>query len=379
MPRAVDKHPQQRGTGNALYNPLRSGVASWEDPLSAVAHDMEGIGGEFRGVFSSLGALFGLPSPEEIVVGVANGVGSVIQGAVELVGGLGGFFAGLVGGFIDGSLIPILDPTKILNLPALFSDVVNIATGIFNGWFGGGGTGTVAEVTYTIEKIKDAVINGYNVITFTSDTAGWAVPEHVEIVGLLIGGGENGNGNFGGKHGSFIAIPMDLTGVTALDIRVGTAGNRSYIRAANSSPHTGTVIAESAVHGSAGGVAGTFGLTATSSVPGNGGNGGTAGNGRIMPEPGQPSALAAGGAAGSSTSFGGPGGAGGSVSAGSLIKCGGGGGGGGGGAGTVFNGGGNGGAGGYPGGGGGGLGNGFSAANGLSGPGAPGVVWIFYR
>jgi hypothetical protein len=36
MPRAVDKHPQARGVGQSLYNPNRSGLASWTDPLSAI-------------------------------------------------------------------------------------------------------------------------------------------------------------------------------------------------------------------------------------------------------------------------------------------------------------------------------------------------------
>jgi hypothetical protein len=36
MPRAVDKRPQARGVGNSLWNPNRSGVASWTDPMSAI-------------------------------------------------------------------------------------------------------------------------------------------------------------------------------------------------------------------------------------------------------------------------------------------------------------------------------------------------------
>ncbi len=378
MPKAVDQHPQSRGTGNALYNPLRNGVASWEDPLSAIGHDMQGIGGGFRDLFSSIGALFGLPTPEEIIVGVANGVGSVIAGAVDLIGGLGGFFAGLVGGLINGAQIPILDPTKILHLPAILQSFWNV-------WLGRtDGTGSPAEVTYIIEKIKDAVLNGYNVITFTSATAGWVVPDHTEMHIAMTGGGQTGVGGGGGPvplHGSFLSSLVEVTGIDALDIMPGTAGNRSYVRAASTSPHTGEVIVESLLHGSPGGISNQLGqLTETTSLPGNGGIGGTGGPSGIPATAGQSTPLAAGGAPGAQGPSGGSGGAGGSVSGGSRIKCGGGGGAGGGGANGLFGNGGPGGPGGYPGGAGGNGGAGWSGgAPGPGGPGAPGIVWIYYK
>lgn len=46
MPRAVDKRPQARGLGNALYNPTRSGIPSWEDPYSAIDDTAAATGGE---------------------------------------------------------------------------------------------------------------------------------------------------------------------------------------------------------------------------------------------------------------------------------------------------------------------------------------------
>lgn len=379
MPRAVDKYPQQRGTGNALYNPLRSGVASWEDPLSAVAHDMEGIGGDFRNVFSSLGALFGLPSPEEIVVGVANGVGSVIQGAVDLVGGLGGFFAGLVGGLINGAQIPVLDPTKILNLPAILSTFWNV-------WLGrSDGTGAPAEVTYVVERIKDAVINGDTVITFAFDEVNWQVPDHTLCTGVVIAGGEDGGfggdfnvgggtGGIGGRGGSYIAAPLVLP--THLDVKIGTAGQPTIIREARPTPHTGPIIMQSAPYGSAGGISTTYGFTPTTSLPGRGGNGATgAGSGY----PGESTPSATGGAGGFNNFAGFPGSPGGSVPGGAQTKCGGAGGGGGGAATATFNGGGQGGAGGYPGGGGGGGGTSRTAPGSAGGPGAPGIAWLFLR
>lgn len=71
MPKAVDKHPQQRGLGRALYNPNRSGVASFEDPLSAIDDEatrsgqwireaMEGIAGAFDGFVDWMKSGFGL-------------------------------------------------------------------------------------------------------------------------------------------------------------------------------------------------------------------------------------------------------------------------------------------------------------------------------
>lgn len=264
------------------------------------------------------------------------------------------------------------------------SGILNRFKAIFNGWFGGSsGTGSEAEVTYVIETIKDAVINGLTVSTFTSSTTAWPVPTHVEITGVLIGGGESASGGTGGQHGSFLATPLDLTGISALDIQIGTAGNISYIREANVTPHTGALIAQSPLHGSAGGSAvqgGIFGLTPTNSLPGSGGDGGSGGPGGTEATPGQDSALAVGGARGAAGNFGAHGQPGGSVSAGSQIKCGGAGGGGGGRANVVLNGGGNGGAGGYPGGGGGGRGAGWGGGpNGSVGPGAPGVVWLVYK
>ena len=263
-------------------------------------------------------------------------------------------------------------------------------TGIWNGWFGTGGDGSAPQVIYTIETIKDAVLNGYQVHAFTSSEVGWAVPAHTEFHALLMsggqpggGGGSGGNGTpggTGGLDGSYLAQVLDLTGVTALDVAVATAGNRSYVRVANVTPHTGTQLAISPPHGAPGSIATTFGYAPSTSAPGKGGTGGAV-NGTVSTNGGS-SAIAAGGVGGGWNGFGVglPGGDGGSVSAGASTKCGGGGGGGGGGSHGVFQGGGAGGNGGYPGGGGGGGGAGaFPAPGGGGGAGAPGVVWGYWK
>lgn len=269
------------------------------------------------------------------------------------------------------------------------SDQLQSLANIWNGWFGSGGTGTPAQTQYVIESIKDAVINGYTVHTITADETNWTVPSHTEFVAILIGGGQNAQPGYGsgthttgglkGLNGSYIAQQIDLTGITALDMQVGTAGNKSYVRVANATPHTGAVVLQSPDHGSAGGIATSFGYTSTSSTPGNGGDGEGIGTGHLAATAGTSSAAAVGGAAGTPGFFGNPGGNGGNVSAGATTKCGGGGGGGGGSATGSFQAGGSGGAGGYPGGGGGGGGCGSVAAAGSAGPGAAGVIWLFYR
>lgn len=264
---------------------------------------------------------------------------------------------------------------------------------IWNGWFGSGGTGTPAQTQYVIESIKDAVINGYTVHTITSDEANWAVPPHTEFNVILIGGGQNGGGGgsswggslaaggSGGLNGSYIAQAVDLTGITALDTKIGTAGNKSYMRVANTTtPHTGTIIAQSPAAGSPGGIAATFGYTTTTSTPGSGGAGEGGGTGHAAGQPGVSTPAATGGAVGGNNGvYGLPGGTGGNVSAGATTKCGGAGGGGGGTAVFAFNTGGSGGAGGYPGGGGGGGGCGLNVSGAGGGPGAVGVVWYYYR
>lgn len=273
------------------------------------------------------------------------------------------------------------------------NNLAAIAASIFNGWFNStGGTGTPAEVTYTLEAIRDAVINGETVVTFAFDEVNWPVPTMMpDTVGtwIVIGGGQPGGnggdasigggvGGIGGLHGSYKSVQVDLTGITHLDIKVGAAGNRTYVREANTTtPHTGTVIVESAPHGTAGGISTTYGFTPTTSLPGSGGNGATGGG--VGTAGGSTPAATGGAGAGNNAFYGLPGGAGGSVSAGAQTKCGGAGGGGGGSAVVGFNIGGVGGPGGYPGGGGGGGGTSRNMGGTAGGSGAPGIAWFFYK
>lgn len=48
MPRAFDRFPQKRGVGNSLYNPLRSGIQGWTDPMGAIDEAAERAGTGIR-------------------------------------------------------------------------------------------------------------------------------------------------------------------------------------------------------------------------------------------------------------------------------------------------------------------------------------------
>ena len=307
-------------------------------------------------------------------------------------------------GQLDGAkIVGTVAKGAVEGLVDLGTQVTDGIAGIWNGWFGSGGTGDPAEVQQTIEAIKNAVINGYTVDAYTSDTANVPKPDCTEMIAILVGSGQPGvlpvgkTGQPGGLDGSYLAIQLDVPSLpSAFDIDIGTAGAKTYLRAAAGTPHTGAVLAESPAPGSPGGITTAFGFTSTSSQPGRGGKGGNGQDAINTPntpstkgEAGTSSPLAAGGPGGTTTSgVGNNGGPGGNVSTGSSTKCGGGGGGGGGGgSGATFGvgrAGGNGGAGGFPGGGGGspGAGSRGSTSNGASGaigPGGPGCLWLFYR
>ncbi|MCC9182558.1 hypothetical protein [Mycolicibacterium mageritense] len=307
-------------------------------------------------------------------------------------------------GQLDGTkIVGTIAKGTVEGLIGLGEQVNDGIAGIWNGWFGSGGTGDPLEAQQTIEAIKNAVINGYTVDAYTSDTANVPKPVCTELIAILVGSGQPGVlpvgkvGQPGGLDGSYLAIQLDVPSLpAAFDIDIGTGGAKTYLRAAAGTPHTGTVLAESPAPGSPGGITTAFGFTSTSSQPGRGGKGGNGEDGLSSPttastngEAGTSSPLATGGLGGTKTSgVGNNGQPGGNVSTGSATKCGGAGGGGGaGGSGATFGvgrAGGNGGPGGFPGGGGGspGAGSRGSTSNGdpgSVGPGGPGCLWLFYR
>ena len=343
--------------------------------------------------------LLGSVTPEDIWHGIVN----------TLIAPLN-FFAQLVGGFVSVFQIPLLDASKILNLPQLFLDVTDGFKAIFNGWFGSGAHGTPNEVRQTVEAIKVAVSNGYTLQTVTVNGTFTIPTGTTELNGIVIGAGDNGTyggvqggagasrtGGPGGHGGPYVFKQLDLTDVlpgTVLTCEVGagpsgsgTVGGMSQIKKSD-----GTVLLSSAA--GTGGISLPQGLTSTTSSAGHGGDGGDATvSTATAGKDGTASGIANGGAGGNGRVQGGAGNfsanngqAGGAGQSSNVPMCGGGGGGGGGGAGTnsslVAPFGGKGGNGGFPGGGGGGSGagaGGTGTGTGAYGIGANGIIAFLYK
>lgn len=195
-----------------------------------------------------------------------------------------------------------------------------IMSGIVNGWFGGNGTvGDPQEVQYTVESIKQAIINGYTVDTIVT-SGSYTVPQCTELGVILIGGGENGqNGRLGngralgGRGGGYTTLMLDapaLVGKT-LSVTIGASGSATTVK-------DGSTTLLSVSPGYEGGIStGVWGFGPTTSGPGAGGEGGL---GRTQASgssgsPGQGTPLASGGTAGNynASGDGGNGGAGGNV------------------------------------------------------------------
>lgn len=339
---------------------------------------------------------------------------ATLQGQMnQTVGPLGAVASGLMGG-IAGGLISKANASAANGTPSamynaanfvsvdantakensndpVLETVENLITGIFSGWFGSAPDESTPErANYTIRAIKDAVLNGYIVSTFTSSGVFTVTDQMTELVVICVGGGRTGSsgvwsqygaGGAGGVGGGYQVYTLDvseiLDGESSVDVPVTIAaenGDTSFGSFAASFP-------------GAGGIASPYGFTPTSSSPGAGGAGGTsipAGSGFYNPAPGaagEPSAVAAGGLGGAPRSRGGNGN---SADPAAVTKSGGSGAGGGGSASDLLSGnkGGAGGNGGYPGGGGGGgggAGGGVGAAPGAGGYGAPGVFFALRK
>ncbi|MBU8833382.1 hypothetical protein [Mycolicibacterium goodii] len=362
--------------------------------------------GNIFGLDDLLGALLPLQQWQDFLDQIKGGSGGTVADLVSRLQ-----FITSNGLFNSAALtnlgaFPQLDPTRISGLPDLFTDVGAGFKNIYDKWFGGNtATGTPAEVAQAIEAIRDAVVNGYTVATFTTNDPAWLIPAGiVEMTGGVIGGGGRGElggsgtgsptGGDGGSSGGYLSKRLDLTGLTpgvdTLAITVGaaatTAGTNGGISRIAAS--TGTLL-ESIPN--ANGIALLEGYLTTGSAPGRGGKGGDAGNGTATDGlPGESTSLATGGPGGVASTGGGTGNAGGDGQNGDAAgnpKCGGAGGGGGGGKGvntSIATTGGKGGKGGYPGGGSGGGGAARAGLSGLATPGPTdtpghGLVWLIYK
>lgn len=68
-------------------------------------------------------------------------------------------FAELVGGFVSAFRIPILDPSKVLNLPGLFSGVQDFLDGLASAFGGASSGNTAATVNAKAVEIAEAALN----------------------------------------------------------------------------------------------------------------------------------------------------------------------------------------------------------------------------
>ena len=294
------------------------------------------------------------------------------------------------------------EPVDVIRLlaHAATANISAVIRNFANGWFGNDDAiGDPIEVEYTIESIKDVVMNGATVETKTSSGTWTKPPGIIELTVILISAGYNGTngtvgsgtrpGGVGGWGGSFRAQVLDPSLLPdTIPYTVGTNGAASTF---------GDISVQTSVGGPQNAARGdmiSF-SEATPSLPaargGTGGQGGQLNADVTAGSPGNASLLGAAGAGGTRKVNGGTagnGGAGGNVSLTAATKCGGGGGGGGGGAQTfdftdaVAGAGGPGGYPGGPGGGGGGCYSGSTFASGTAGAGglgAHGVIWIIHR
>jgi len=331
------------------------------------------------------GSLIGdsLDDVRDFVQQLIDAVISALTGGPS-VGGLISQVVSELGGLQDDAHDALANAANALGgLGDLGGDVLAGFTNLYSAWFNApsGSTNTTAaaaDVVYVIESVKHAVVNGYQIDTFTTNGT-WTVPANLlECKFMAIGGGgrgglggqgASGEGGTPGISGGYKAVdiePAALTPGSTVTVTVGMGATTPGTTGGVTSFAASGISTVSSVPG-LGSASNPDGYYATTSLPGNGGKGGDAsGNG----ENGENSAVALGGFGatyfnngGGAVTTGRAGGNGGSVSLIDNPKSGGGGGGGGGAAsgasspaGTHSVTGGAGGAGGYPGGGSGGGG-----------------------
>lgn len=316
---------------------------------------------------------------------------------VDLIGGIP-----VVGDAVEDALSGWLKDTEITSTSASAS-ATQIRNGVVNGWASASTANANMGVYNTMQAIYSATGNaGYTRVNCTSTTLVSLPANTVECILVGIAAGQDGqrnttgadvrggNGGHGGGHG---ALSVNITGLSAVHVTIGTNGAATVFRANSAG---GDVIMSVATGGS-GGVATQFGYALSYSSSGGGGGGGglntagSPGNGRVGGAGGGSNGSGGSGAAGgkggkSAKAVGGDGGmpsisgSPGVAMTDTSIVCGGGGGGGGGYQSSTTNAG-HGGTGGFPGGGGGGGGGagGLAFKVGNGGAGAAGLALIFYR
>lgn len=300
------------------------------------------------------------------------------------------------------------------------SGVTDTSRAIYNGYYGGGAAGTVAQVQETVAAIKTKLESGYTLETLTT-TGTWTRPwtpggvdEPTEFWALCFGSGGGGGagqyatsgtvaGGLGGEAGSYAAIqidPADIGETVSYTVATGALGATTNGGARTSGSQTSFGSFITTLSGRAF-ISSLFGYyDADDSSPGAGGTGGKANTTATAATAGGSTPLASGGAAGANAAnptvfdVSTAGGTGSTASLELTTRAGGGGGGGGGGGWTggtaplqfshTAS---NGGNGGFPGGGAGGGGAMFNSRNlgspytvaGNGGNGAHGVIILLWK
>lgn len=134
MPRAVDKHPQSRGVGNALWNPLRSGIASWEDPMSALDDTIAAVGADIRGKIE--GSVDGVVAFILATTGVdLTDLTNLVDQVVNLIRATTGIDLSAASVFADSLVDNVYAMTgvNIANVPSMVNQIIDFPLDLFSG------------------------------------------------------------------------------------------------------------------------------------------------------------------------------------------------------------------------------------------------------
>lgn len=114
-------------------DPTRNDL-DYDNPGGVIAEGAQRAGLTVHNFFKGVGGLFNLPTPAEFLQGVKDGASALWDAATELFIKPLNKFASLIGGLLSASIIPILDRTKVLGLPDLFSGFQGVLNGMKRGW-----------------------------------------------------------------------------------------------------------------------------------------------------------------------------------------------------------------------------------------------------
>lgn len=151
MPRTFDRKQPANDK-----NPLRNDL-DYDNPGGMIQQGAEQAGDLIHNLFAGFGKLFNLPTPQEFLAGIASGAAALWDTATEVFIKPLNKFAALIGGLLDSIHIPILDPTKILNLPGLFSDFGNTIEGFFQALTGQTGATSYVDPVEALTYLADQV------------------------------------------------------------------------------------------------------------------------------------------------------------------------------------------------------------------------------